>query len=68
MDVLGSVKGRGTSGLDQQQLLELTAAIELLEQDGGVSGEKLKSSTTAAALAADWVHQGWLQSDIAGCM
>jgi hypothetical protein len=39
MDVLGSVKGRGTSGLDQQQLLELNAAIEFLEQDGGVSGE-----------------------------
>jgi hypothetical protein len=39
MDVLGSVKGRGKSGLDQQQILELNAAIELLEQDGGVSGE-----------------------------
>jgi hypothetical protein len=37
--VLGSVKGRGTSGLDQQQQLELTAAIELLEKDGGVTGE-----------------------------
>jgi hypothetical protein len=39
LSVLGSVKGRGTSGLDQQQQLELTAAIELLEKDGGVTGE-----------------------------
>lgn len=38
LSLLGSAKGRGTSGLDQQQLVELNAAIELLEQDGGVGG------------------------------
>jgi len=36
--VLGSVKGRGSSGLDPEQLQELNAAIELLEKDGGVAG------------------------------
>lgn len=36
--ILGSVKGRGSSGMDQLQLVELNAAIELLEKDGGVQG------------------------------
>lgn len=38
LSVLGSVKGRGSSGLDPEQLQELNAAIELLEKDGGVAG------------------------------
>lgn len=36
LSALESAKGRGKGGLDPQQLLELNAAFELLEQDGGV--------------------------------
>lgn len=38
LSVLEGAKGRGKAGLDQQQLLELNAAIEMLEEDGGVPG------------------------------
>ena len=54
LSVLGSVKGRGTSGLDADQLQELNAAIELLEKNGGVSGgwvRLLASSCATCPLA-----------------
>lgn len=39
LSVLGSVKGRGSSGLEPEQLQQLNAAIEALEKDGGVAGD-----------------------------
>lgn len=36
---LRGAKGRGRTGLDATAQLELEAAVELLERDGGVAGE-----------------------------
>jgi hypothetical protein len=38
LSALASAQGRGKSGLDADQLLELNAAVEALEADGGVEG------------------------------
>lgn len=38
MTALGSVKGRGASGMDVTNQELLNVAVEVLERDGGVTG------------------------------
>lgn len=54
MSALSSAKGRGKSGLDEEQQQILNSAIELLEENGGVPGMKffgLCSSSSAVGHA-----------------
>jgi hypothetical protein len=43
---LTSAKGRGKSGLSEDQLAQLNEAIEALEADSGVSGEQIAAGTS----------------------
>lgn len=53
LSALQSAKGRGRV-LPEEQLQQLNAAIQLLEQDSGVAGAVMSSTATERAPAQPW--------------